>query len=461
MTQIKSSWIINSFALLHAITSMLCRAWNVSDTLFLTLLTMTMTVIICIKNKLTVEFTAINVVLVNIIGYVLGVGLAKLIALLMGTTILTWAFSTFVTTEVMGWSLVAIIAISNDPDRSSDSYGLPWKSQMKWILIVVASILALRIFIGLIFSTQLFSETNVLQATVEFLSNMVVLLIMCCVTILFMHYIKRLKPALGSLGKGLAIATFLIIVAVLSSMLVGYGLPFGFNSDFTFKHFLELLVIALLLQVTIYSIIYLLDYALSARKTMETERGEANLAKFQYLNLKQQVNPHFLFNSLNVLDCLVTDGKNAEASTYIHKLAGIYRYMLKNENEAVVRLKDEMDYVNMYTELMLVRFPHGLEVKNLIREEDINRFVVPFSVELLIENATKHNAISADRPLIVNIISDGEQLTVTNNLNPKVTKTDSTGKGINYIRQHYLDFGGKDIKVEKTEKYFIVSLPLM
>ena len=113
---------------------------------------------------------------------------------------------------------------------------------------------------------------------------------------------------------------------------------------------------AFIAEVMIYSVIYMIEYAITARRNAEKEKNRADLAKFQYLNLKQQVNPHFLFNSLNILDALVLDGRDREASEYIHKLAGIYRYMLRNEEEGTVTLRDEMTYVEMYRDLLKVRF---------------------------------------------------------------------------------------------------------
>ncbi len=211
----------------------------------------------------------------------------------------------------------------------------------------------------------------------------------------------------------------------------------------------------------IYSVIYMIEYAITARRNAEKEKNRADLAKFQYLNLKQQVNPHFLFNSLNILDALVLDGRDREASEYIHKLAGIYRYMLRNEEEGTVTLRDEMTYVEMYRDLLKVRFQEGFDVEVGIRPEDLSRHVVPCSVQLLIENATKHNAVSPSRPLNVSVVSDGQTVTVSNNLIPRVTEAQSSGLGLNYIRQQYRDRSGKGIEIIRTDDSYTVKLPLL
>ena len=135
--------------------------------------------------------------------------------------------------------------------------------------------------------------------------------------------------------------------------------------------------------------------------------------------------------------------------------------MLKNEEETTVSLRDEMTYVEMYCDLLKVRFQEGFNLLTDIPEEDMARFVIPCSVQLLIENATKHNAVSPERPLNVSITSDGESITVTNNLIPRVTRSQSSGLGLNYIREQYKERSGKTIVIEKTDDSYTVKLPML
>lgn len=205
----------------------------------------------------------------------------------------------------------------------------------------------------------------------------------------------------------------------------------------------------------------MINYAIMAKNEMQNEREKANMAQYRYLKLKRQVNPHFLFNSLNILDCLVCEEKTEQSSIYIHKLAGIYRYMIKSEEEQVVTLRDELEFVRMYVDLLKVRFPEGLEVNIEVPDETMARYVLPCSIQLLIENATKHNAVIPDKPLVIEVSIDGENISVCNNLIPKVTKSPSTGLGQTYIRQLYADLTGKQIDIEQTETRYCVTLPLI
>ena len=139
----------------------------------------------------------------------------------------------------------------------------------------------------------------------------------------------------------------------------------------------------------------------------------------------------------------------------------MYRYMLNNENRPVVTLSEELEYTGMYVDLMKVRFPEGFLIETDIPDEDLDRLTVTYSVQMLIENALKHNTVSADNPLTVRISSDGRSVCVSNNLIPKIETSQSTGIGLKYISRNYIDRTGKDISVERTATDYSVTMPLL
>ena len=458
MKQIRTSSIIHGFALLHFAAAALCRLCNVEDELVLTTLTIILSVILCFRYRQSMEFSAIVIIIANIFGFLLGNGTAYIVKLITSHPILYPAIATFLTTEIMGWALVGFMNHYIGRGADDRSAGNVEKT---WLVIAIALILLIRVIIRL-FKSTLFSGGSMTEALVDFSGNSIALLFMVCITIFFISFRKNHPQASPHILKSIGDAVlFFILTSSLSALIVGYSFPFHLDKGLTARHYMELLLVALICEALIYSIIYMIEYAITARRKAENEKSRADLAKFQYLNLKQQVNPHFLFNSLNILDALVLDGKDQEASTYIHKLAGLYRYMLKNEEEATVSLRDEMTYVDMYSDLLKVRFQKGFVLDSAVREEDMARYVIPCSIQLLIENATKHNAVSPERPLYVRITSDGESVTVTNNLIPRVTKSQSSGLGLNYIRKQYMERSGKGIEIEKTEGAYTVKLPLL
>jgi len=457
MRNLNNAWIIHGFALLHALTTTACLGAGINDTIFLTLLTMAMTVIICVKEKLSVEFTAISIILVNILGYLLGMAAATLFLPVFSNPMTARVLSTFITTEIMGWSLALFIKIFGTASNSSSRINA---SQLKWILIAVGAILAARLLITGLTRTSLFNGASVMDVTIIFMSNPVPLMIMVFATILYVRLRKNI-PASKPWFRASLFTVSAILLCVICSLMAGFGLPLKFDGPFTTRHFLELLIVAMICEAAIFSVVYMIDSAQTARKSMVKERDRANLAKFEYLNLKRQVNPHFLFNSLNILDCLIAEEKNEEARDFVHKLSRLYRYMLRNENEPLVTLSEEMEYVDMYVDLLKIRFGEGLIVETDIQEEDRNRYVVKYSVQMLLENANKHNSVSVSEPLRVTIRTNGENVVVSNNRIPKLSQTESTGLGLKYIRQNYLDRGGKDIVIEDTDEYYRVSLPLL
>lgn len=197
----------------------------------------------------------------------------------------------------------------------------------------------------------------------------------------------------------------------------------------------------------------------SMREEIFFQKRKRNEAKYSYERLKQQIEPHFLFNSLNSLASIVEGNENEKAVHFIHKLSDIYRYLTDNEQETVVPLNEEIRFVNQYIDLMKVRFPEGLETDMDINVE--NRYIIPCSLQLLVENCVKHNVISAEIPLRVHISVDGDYIQVSNNRNQKHTSIPSTGNGLRYIRKRYMDETGKNIILIDNDDEYTVKLPLI
>lgn len=449
MKPIGLSWIIHIFALLHALVALGCRVAGVDDQLLLTVLTMALSLILCMKMGLKIEFTAVVIIVVNIFGFLLGTFGANVLITFVRSEYLVHCLSTMVTTEILGWSIVGITKIFGQQEVHPEEFrSSPY---IKWLLLIASGIFIMRILIVVFLSHSVFEQDIIFEIIRKIMTNTFTLIILICVNILFIRSLSTREKTASRFSTILLYISFMVLATLLEVFLVGVGR----------ESFMMLFIISLFVQITIYCIVYMINFAITTRGEMQAEREKANMAQYRYLKLKRQVNPHFLFNSLNILDCLICEEKAEQASLYTHKLASIYRYMIKSEEEEVVPLKDELVFVRLYIDLLKVRFPEGFEVSIDVAEEHLARFVPPCSIQLLIENATKHNSVSADNPLTVKVESDGENVRVWNNIVPKVTKVASTGLGQKYIRQLYLDMSGKSIKIEKTEKDYCVTLPLL
>jgi hypothetical protein len=261
--------------------------------------------------------------------------------------------------------------------------------------------------------------------------------------------VRRFALELLLLAVLTALVTFLL--RLFSAYTDVQGLPF-------FPMFLGVLLInAFIVAVT--DIVWY--YHQSHKKALHIEIIKKNKARFQYDQLKQQLNPHFLFNSLNVLDYLIHTNPD-KASDFVGKLAGIYRYLLSKENEALVPLKEELDFALSYVDLLKERFDKGLEVTIEVPGIYHNKQIIPCGLQLLIENATKHNVINPDTPLSIHIFVEDDFIVVRNNLQPRLhQRPESAGVGLKNIEGQYGTAFHKTIEVHKTKSAFFVRLPLL
>ena len=218
----------------------------------------------------------------------------------------------------------------------------------------------------------------------------------------------------------------------------------------------------ILVLTTLVSLLFMVNFAIHMQREVSTQRTRRHEAEFRYMTLKHQVNPHFLFNSLNVLDSIVHDGTREEASDYIQKMATLYRYLMKQEGKRLVPLPEEIEFARTYRELMQIRFPEGLVIRDMLGSLPSNGLIVPCTLQLLVENAVKHNVVSAANPLVITATSNNRAITVRNNLIPKVEPVvGHTGIGLQYIRNQYRDIAGEEITVLETADSFSVTIPII
>ena len=372
--------LIHGFALLHVAVTMLCTSLGIQDSLLLTALTMTLAMFLCFRENLTVEITVCVLILVNILGFVLGnVGAQALIEFM--PPLWQHAISTFVVTELLGWSLYAFAHNLSPGGAAGYEREQSWYRHAAPLVISIAVVFGIRVYIDSHYSGNFLLENS------------------------------------GATG--------------------------------------------LLILTTGVSLLFMVQFALQMQREASAQRTRRHQAEFRYMTLKHQVNPHFLFNSLNVLDSIVQEGTREQASDYIQEMATLYRYIMKQEDQQLVPLSEEIDFAKTYWNLMKIRHQSGLVIEDLVGEDYPSGYTVPYTLQLLLENAIKHNAISADNPLKVTFSTDGTSLTLRNNIIPKVTPVRSTGIGLQYIRNQFRDIAGAEIQVLKTDDSFSVTIPII
>lgn len=192
----------------------------------------------------------------------------------------------------------------------------------------------------------------------------------------------------------------------------------------------------------------------------ERLKSESALARLEAL--QQQLDPHFLFNAFNVLTGLIEEDQKL-AQKFVAQLSKVYRYVLEMRSKPVVRLEDELEFAKSYLFLLKIRFENGFDYQLDIPEAFWGKSLVPVSIQLLIENAIKHNTVNARTPLKVRLYIDGNDLCVENNLNLKqAVPVESTGVGLANIMERYEMVNATKVPVIKqTEEKFLVKLPLI
>ena len=186
-------------------------------------------------------------------------------------------------------------------------------------------LLIFRILLTLLFNDSADPDESLHGVIGLLVSKSWIPVIVFFIIVLFIRYTKNSDMASGT--KTLASAAMAVTVSAVVSLAAGMD-QYGSLQTMGGRKFFQLFTVMIACYLIMFSIIYIVDYILSVRAAVSEERDKASSARYQYAMLKQQVNPHFLFNSLNILDCMVQEGKNEQASIYIHKLAGIYRYMV-------------------------------------------------------------------------------------------------------------------------------------
>ncbi len=180
----------------------------------------------------------------------------------------------------------------------------------------------------------------------------------------------------------------------------------------------------------------------------------------RYQAIKGQLNPHFLFNSLSVLSALIEESPE-KAQKFVQGLSRTYRYVLEHHKQDWVPLKIELDFARDYLHLLKMRFESGLDYRIDIDESALsNAKIIPLSLQILLENAVKHNVIQTGKPIHIQISYRDDHIIVTNSLQPIKDQKNSTNIGLKNIRSRYKSLTGRDIILSKENGYFIVKLPL-
>jgi two-component system, LytTR family, sensor kinase len=283
-------------------------------------------------------------------------------------------------------------------------------------------------------------------------------------------YFRRKLPGHNELPKRIAFTyvtgilfTWLVLICTAYVRnLILYGPVTAFNQLGYAQIFRSLFSFSLFLQFTLFFGIYeaLYYYARFSHSEKEKNKLEKEKLWAQLENLNQQVPPHFLFNTLNSLSSLITENPQ-EADRFLNEMTKVYRYLLDNNKYELVTLQAEIKFINSFYQLLKLRYGKGIELTCQIPPHYDNYQLPPLTLQLLVENAVKHNITSRSQPLQIEITVTGdERLIIKNNLQRKANKPVSHQIGLKNIALKYELMQQGEIIVKEEQGYFIVSLPL-
>lgn len=285
-----------------------------------------------------------------------------------------------------------------------------------------------------------------------------------------MIWTRKRYASFAHVKRRLAIQTSLILLAALvANNLLGHLLKDACNElmrrpgtsfskgDFAINSNAAA-IFSTLLVVAIYESIYFMNELRKSVEEKEMLKRESLRAQLEAL--KTQVNPHFLFNNLNTLSAVIPDNPG-QAIDFVQQLSRVYRHILEVKNEQSILLKEELEVLQAYAFLLKTRFGDNLDISIRVAEEKLQQKIVPLSLQILMENAIKHNIVSSARPLRIDVFTRDGRLIVSNNLQKKNQSYESTGIGLENIRNRYLLLDGRPIEVEEGPACFTVSIPLI
>lgn len=283
--------------------------------------------------------------------------------------------------------------------------------------------------------------------------------------VMFDHWIEKKLPALQQTQKRILWKTLVTVFIMTPSVYIIFMIYHTFHLfgySLQPAHLWQGALAALSVNV-IFETLYEADFVF--RRNRENAAENATLYKLstdeEFDSLKDQVNPHFLFNCFNTLSSLISADKD-RALSFLDELSKVYRRLLKDHNDSLSILSHELDFVNSYFKLLETRYGKAVKMRIQVNEEYKRYFIPSMSLQLLVENAVKHNTVSKANPLVIEIFTSGEdRLVVNNNLQRKLTISHTIGIGLRNIKSKYELLKQPGFQVMEGNKNFTVVLPLI
>ncbi|MEZ0005118.1 hypothetical protein ABH942_000461 [Flavobacterium sp. 28YEA47A] len=268
---------------------------------------------------------------------------------------------------------------------------------------------------------------------------------------------KRYRLTLSILGS----VVLTVIGIFIIRLFIALVLEKKSYSEFITKENYRFYVVCLMITMVVTLVFHLIYfYKKSQENKVKEQKIIAGTASAKFETLKNQIDPHFLFNSLNVLTSLIEENPD-NAQRFTTSLSKIYRYVLEQKDKELVSVEEELSFAKTYMNLLKMRFENSVFYELPASVKNPGAKVVPLSLQLLLENTVKHNIASEMKPLHIRIYEKGDYLVIENDYQKKEVLQDRKGVGLQNIIDRYAIITNRKVKIEQTEKHFRVELPML
>ncbi|MCK9207623.1 MAG: histidine kinase [Salinivirgaceae bacterium] len=335
------------------------------------------------------------------------------------------------------------------------------RSKTNWKIAIIFS--ALLSAFNLLNNNQYYSETNSISILLSWSATFIFILSSWYIISFLLTFVEKSNRKINHLNK---ILILVVCTGVLLSIffLIGIYVRNELNVLATRRENLYFFI-ALRGFVSIF-FIYIFQFALNSDKKAQESNLQNQMLKTENIRaqfeiLRQQVNPHFLFNSLSTLRSMI-HSNNGDSEMFVVKLSEVYRNLLLRSEKEVTSVKEELDFINDYSYMLFARFKTMLTIDTDVHEKHLNLNLPTFVLQMLLENCIKHNTVSNDHPLKIKIFSTSDCIIIENNLQPKYSHSEHSGYGLKNLEQRYALLGvAGGIAVFTDETTFRVKIKLI
>ncbi len=331
------------------------------------------------------------------------------------------------------------------------------------IWFMLAGIVVLSFITDFLFSNGSFTRLPLLEALINWSVSLMFSTVNWLVMRSILIELRKKYPSLRDNKKRIPLFFLSIVLTVMSVDFAGSTiLGFVFGSNYNHPLRLKLIVPIILISTMTMAIYEAIYYYIRLKQSIrEEEQAKRAIVQAQLDTLRNQAQPHFFFNTLNTLRDIIDQNTKEEAKEFVNRLSEVYRFILESGNANLIELREELKFAEAYVHIQKERFGSNLQVQMDISENVKNKLVIPMSLQLLLENAVKHNVISRAKPLLVNVVANDSSLNVSNKIQPKSTKLPTTKLGLKNIEKRYSLISNKEIQISKVDGCFNVHLPLL